>query len=315
MADSNGIAHRQMQEPNLQRLAAQRQLYSNAKIIVGLQLVLSIFVIFFISMSSLLLGSQWLMGYVGHRPLDISWIVTTSGVLIVIVDLLVLSPLSDRFRERAAKIQELFDCEVLQISWNSITAGDRPSLEEVHRNAQKYRTKHQVLADLEHWYCADADTVPLSVGRIICQRSNISWDVELRKKIMVRILIVASVLFLVLLVFGLAGDLSLKTFLTKVIAPFLPMFVFSVQQCRSNQQTIERLNGLLANADAAFQNAKNPSTSSTVLDDTARRLQDNIFNHRKSSPLIFDWLYDRYRASDESIMNVSCQELVSQYTK
>lgn len=315
MTHSNGIAMRQMQEPNLHRLAAQRQLYTKAKRVVWLQFFLSVVVVVFISMLSLLLKSHRVMGYVGHQPIDMTWMVTTSGVLIAIVDLLVLSPLADRFRERAAKIQELFDCDVLQLPWNGITVGEKPSVEQVHQNAEIYRSKHQGFTVLENWYCLEADTVPLPVGRIICQRSNVWWDAELRGKFNAGVFTIAAVLFLVLFVLGLVGDLHLKTFFTKVVAPFLPMLLFSSRQFMHNRKTIERLSSLRVSADAAFQQAKNRSNSPAVLDDTARRLQDNIFQHRKSSPLIFDWFYRCFRTPDEALMNVSCRELVQQYQR
>lgn len=315
MTESNGINTRQMQEANLDRLAAQRQLYSKAKRVVWLQFFLSVFVVVLISMLSLLLKSQRVMGCLGYPPIDIAWMVTISGVLIAIVDLLVLSPLADRLREQAAKIQELFDGEVLQLPWNAITVGVKPSVEQVHQNAEAYRAKHQGFTDLEHWYCPEADTVPLAVGRIICQRSNVWWDAELRGKFNAGIFTVAAVLFLVLFVLGLVGDLHLKTFLTKVVAPFLPMLLFSARQVMQNRETIERLSSLRASADAAFQQAQDRSLSPAVLDDTARRLQDNIFEHRKSSPLIFDWFYRCFRTPDEALMNVSCKELVQQYER
>lgn len=44
----------------------------------------------------------------------------------------------------------------------------------------------------------------------------------------------------------------------------------------------------------------------------SRELQDAIYNHRVSSPLIFDWIYNRLRSQMEERMNAGAQELVDQ---
>jgi hypothetical protein len=42
----------------------------------------------------------------------------------------------------------------------------------------------------------------------------------------------------------------------------------------------------------------------------SRELQDAIFNHRASSPLIFDWVYNFLRRRMEEQMNAGADQLV-----
>ena len=44
----------------------------------------------------------------------------------------------------------------------------------------------------------------------------------------------------------------------------------------------------------------------------SRELHDAIFNHRASSPLIFDWVYNLLRRRMEEQMNAGADQLVSE---
>jgi hypothetical protein len=114
----NDISKLQNEPRQLQRLAAQRQLYSTAKKIFGIQL---------------LLGGPVAIGWsltVVATP-EVRGFAAVWGALISFADLLWLTPWQKRLRERAARIQEAFDCDVLQLSWNDIKVGRSPDPELV----------------------------------------------------------------------------------------------------------------------------------------------------------------------------------------
>src|ERR1035441_3331045 len=98
----NNIATLQNEPRQLQRLAAQRQLYSTAKRIFGIQLVL---------------GGPVAIGWsllVVVLP-ELTGLAAVWGALVSFSDVLWLTPWQKRLRERAARIQEAFDCDVLQL--------------------------------------------------------------------------------------------------------------------------------------------------------------------------------------------------------
>lgn len=305
---SNGIAQRQIETDNIQKLAAQRYLYSKAKRLMAVELILSIPIIISIAITNL-----WLKSY----SIDTTWLVATAAVLITILDLLYLSPLIENLKEKAAKIQELFDCDVLSLSWNKITIGKRPDLEDVIDNTNKYSEsqKDPGYRSLLNWYPKEVDKLPLGIARILCQRSNMRWDSELRKNISFYLGLIAIIMFVVLLIISILGDLSLKTFFEKVIAPCLPIWVFTIRQIQQNKKAIVSLGEMQQKAEAAWDQAIKLFVSSANLDEIARQLQDSLFLNRKTNPVIFNFIYEIYRSTQESSMRYTCNNMIKEYER
>ena len=225
------IPSRQNLLNNLKRLAAQRHLYTQAKRLVALQLFFNIPVIIVLSVSA-----WWLNRSNASNPVDISWLVATAGVIFTLVGMLVLSPRVEKLKERAAKIQELFDVDVLKLSWNQITVGDKPNYEEIHLYSDKYARKEPDFASLKDWYAPQISAVPDDAGRIMCQRANLFWDAELRNKFTNYIVYSVLILFIVLLVCALFQELSFRLFLLNVAAPMLPLVSFAIDQRLKNSK-------------------------------------------------------------------------------
>lgn len=153
------ITTEQNTDRQLQRLAAQRQLYATAKNVFGVQLILS----GPIAVASAFLGIAYpsLKGYIAL------W-----GFFVVLGDLFWLTPWQKRLRDSAARVQEAFDCDVLSLPWNDLKAGKRPDPELVKEQAEKYAKWTSKMPSLKNWYSAEVADLPPHVGRIVCQRSN-----------------------------------------------------------------------------------------------------------------------------------------------
>jgi len=192
----NDILKKQNSEKQLRRLAAQRQLYSTAKRIFGAQLVLGGPIAVICAITALAIQS--VEGYVA------AW-----GVLITLLDLLWLEPWQKRLRERAARIQEIFDCDVLQLSWNDIKVGSKPDTELVKEQADKYFQYVQNPLPLSNWYPTVVGSLPVDMARIVCQRSNCWWDSNQRKHYATLLVATLAVICLSILVVGLIGGLTL----------------------------------------------------------------------------------------------------------
>src|SRR2546429_7322325 len=161
----NRIPEVQNQEAQLERLRAQRYLYSCSKIVLGAQAILSGPVALAWSLAVLL--SPQLKGIAAL------WV-----LVVFLCDFTWLTRLQEAWRERAAKIQELFDCDVLELPWNSVKAGIPPTPEEIHGNADKYIRADDGSTPVENWYPPAVGALPLGVARIVCQRANCWWDAE-----------------------------------------------------------------------------------------------------------------------------------------
>lgn len=309
----NCIGQRQLLSNNLERLAAQRVLYSTAKTVMSIQLILCVPVIIFLSILTQYLKSPSFINQFGHPAIDISRFVAMSGVLITLLDVICLSPIIAKFKERAAKIQELFDCDVLYLHWNAISAGSKTSPEDIIDNANKLRKKDLHFKALQNWYSKEVENIPLPVARILCQRSNFRWDVDLRKKLNICLYILTALTFIFLLMIGIIGGLNIEKFIMVVFAPCLPIFEFSIRYVYQNKKAIISLKNTKLHAENAWENAIQSLLSDNQLEDIARKLQDILFFNRKTNPLIFDKLYWIFQSHQENAMNYSCEQMINEY--
>ena len=159
------ITIKQNEKRQLQRLAAQRQLYSTAKRIFGWQMffsgLLTVILAFFVVFDPSL------------KTLAVSW-----GIFITLIDFFWLTPLQNSLKDSAAKIQEMFDCDVLELPWNDLKADTHPDPdpELIKEQSEKYEKNLLKGARLENWYDhLEISDLLLNVERIAWQISNFWW--------------------------------------------------------------------------------------------------------------------------------------------
>ena len=119
------ICERQNSEWSLDRLAAQRLLYGQAKSVEGLRLALV-----------LLVAALLLVG-LAVKAEPFSEGATMAVVLLWLIDQVALVPWVGRKREEAAAIQEDFDCCVLDIGWPNHLGVARPTGDRVRVLAKR----------------------------------------------------------------------------------------------------------------------------------------------------------------------------------
>src|SRR6266702_7049670 len=134
----NNIPVIQNEPLQIERLAAQRYRYSCSKSLLWVQLIVSVPIA--VGWSFLVMGSPEMKGWAS------AWGICATGLLFL------MENSQKSWQEMAAKIQELFDCEVLELPWNSVTAGSRPPPEDVHENATKYFQRAKTAPPLDNWY-------------------------------------------------------------------------------------------------------------------------------------------------------------------
>lgn len=115
---ANNIPQRQNEGQSLQLLAAQRRLYSWAKIALAIQVILVVVI-----PGTLLV--------VEHFEETFKLWAALAGLVISILDVLILDPAKAALRHKAAATQELFDCHVLELDWPNLK-GEKPDREDVH---------------------------------------------------------------------------------------------------------------------------------------------------------------------------------------
>lgn len=285
----NTIPETQNEPKQLQRLAAQRHLYSVAKRILGVEVLLG-------------------------APIAIAWAMAATniprvssyaafwGVLVSLSDVLWLNPWQKRLREKAAKIQEVFDCDILQLPWSDIKVGNRPDPELIKEQADKFQKGSSRVSPLHNWYPPIVGELPIQVARVVCQRSNCWWDSKQRRRYAAWV--IAGVVFTVVTILGvgLVGGLTIEKFLLAVVAPMAPAIILAIRQCTEQIEAATRIDKLKDHAERLWFGAFSDAADQELLA-KSRALQDEIFENRKRSPLVFDWIFRRLRSSYEKQMN------------
>lgn len=297
----NRIPETQLEPIQLKRLAAGRQLYSDAKHIQAVQMGFS-------TLTPLILAS--LVAFCSMPPVYAA----IGGMLVTCLSILWWIPWRQSLRTKAAKIQELFDCEVLELDWRELTVGSRLEMETVERYATRYRRKARNFSDLEKWYPEDVGKLPLWLGRIVCQRANCWWDAQLRRRYAICVIVAVLAVFFVVAFLGLMHGFTAEKTTLAIVNPLAPTLVLGIKQYKENTESATRLDKLREYSDRLWKKACGDGKPDELGHDS-RELQDAIYNHRRTSSLIFDWLYNCLRRKDEELMNRAAEELVNEALK
>ena len=282
---------------NIQRLAAQRHLYSRAKQLSTLQ--------------PLLAGVTSIAGAVAIViSTEVQPWIALAGILVPLINTGWLERWQDCFRRAAADIQEDFDCNVLDLPWNAILAGHRPTAEDVHEAAKKATPSTDT--PLENWYPAIVDSLPLHQARVICQRINCRWDSKLRRRyrcgiVTALILISGSVFFL-----GFLTGMNLQKFVLAVAAPLSPTLLWGIREARRQEAAAAALDRLRDFVEGFWMEVSRNKLTESTATSRSRDLQNEILSHRRANPLVFDWIYRYQRRKYEEQMNVSAEDMVAQ---
>jgi len=121
----NPIPSIQKSNRQLDRLAAQGSLYSAANRIQAVQIFLTVPVVIVFSLISLFIP--------GAKVYSACW-----ALILLFLDVFLFEARQKALKNEAAKIQEQFDCEVLQLPWRDLRVGSRPDASVVSEFAAKY---------------------------------------------------------------------------------------------------------------------------------------------------------------------------------
>jgi hypothetical protein len=295
------ITEEQNTERQLQRLAAQRQLYATAKVVFGWQLFLSGPIA--LASAILVVANPSLKGFVA------GW-----GILVAFADIFWLAPWQNRLRDSAARIQEAFDCDVLELPWNEVKAGNRPGPELIKEQFEKYAKSAAHMPTLTNWYAQAVGELPVNIGRIACQRSNCWWDAKQRRRYAASIIAVVALIIIVVLALSLGAEFTVEDFILKAAAPLAPALVLGIRQYRDQMEAAARLDRLRDHSERLWKDALS-GKSNTELTTRSRILQDEILENRRKSPVMFDFIFKRLRPSYEEQMNFGVEELVAEASR
>lgn len=292
----NNIPEQQNSKLQIERLAAQRFVYSIAKRVQVLQLILAIPFTIVLSILGLFF------------PLIIPW-QAIYGVSIVLLES-ILETYQKKLREQAAKIQESFDCDVLDLQWNGLEVGAKPDAELIIENYRSFLQSGGNIEKLVNWYPSIVGNLPIHLARLICQRTNLRWDYQLRKWFGKRALILSVAVIALLFVISLWNKLSLETFILSALTPALPVFSWGFREYQKQNEVAEEQERLKSQVEEYWTDLLKSRISVHQAEIKSRALQNEIYDLRRDSPLIFDTVYEFFRIHYEFLAVKGAEELV-----
>lgn len=299
---TNRILALQNEAKQLDRLAAKTFTYAQAEAIEWLQAALPV------------INALVWPGILAAKPEATVW-AAFCGLILPLADTAVLDPLQKHWKAQAAKIQEVFDCEVLDLEWNDLVAGPKPTPESVAEAAQHFSTLRGNTSQLPNWYPTCIAPLPNHLARIICQRSNCWWDGKLRRRFAFWVIGIVAVAVVFAVAIGLVFGVSLEGFVLAVLAPTAPALIWGLREFNRQRSTANDSDRTLQYATALWERACSQDLPPHMLQHCSRQLQDAIYWRRKSSPVNPSFLYSKVRSRYEHQMHKGAEELAREYSK
>jgi hypothetical protein len=177
--------------------------------------------------------------------------------------------------------------------------------------AETYKKKRSTDEFID-WYRIEAGNIPLEYGRFVCQRANMRWDMELRRKFAALFYAATAFIVVAVVAVALTTNWTASDVIVSLVLPVLPLGVKLVQQGLKHSDSAEVSDRAKKLLESIWSKALEDGTDSARLKEDARRLQDELFDRRRSSPKVPHRLYQRHRADFERDMQAGAKEMVKQ---
>ncbi len=296
----NDIPERLAQESFFRLWAASNHLYTRAKRILKVQMVLVVLAP--VGLAFALLACSDLKPWVGLY-----------SVLVSAGDAVIPYYLLKRLKETAARIQEKFDCDLLEMEWHERRVGKEVPEETISDAFRKAGQDAISRKRVSEWYPVLVGKVPLSVARILCQRGNVVWDAGLRSRYTGGVLAVLVALGAVVLVAGFWRRLDVRDVVLSVLSPALPLFLWLIREYIRQNESADTVEKIRNDSEALWDRVMKENPSEEVLEVESRHLQDRIYDHRRTNTPILDIFYSFCRTNQEGTMVDATDVMVKRY--
>ena len=288
----HNILVNQNKPENILRLAAQRQLYKEAKWFFKMQIFLTVPITIVLSLLRLIPESVFGFSLVS--------VTAFLSVVVALGDLIVDFFYVSDLKTKAAKVQEDFDCSVYEMPRNEVFCKKNIPAESVKKFSRKYVPNPK--SPLEDWYPVEIRNYPKEKAIFVCQKTNLHYDRTLRSKFIRDSLLVATSILALIVTCALIVNPSTAGFFTLFIAPALPILVLALKILFSHLKAIRASNEL-----HEIINSLNEKNSGITMNEL-RDVQNRIFCIRKDGPLVPEEFYNKKRKKLEEEMHANAVE-------
>lgn len=218
-----------------------------------------------------------------------------AAIVLPLLEILLLECIQKNWKSTAAKIQEVFDCDVLGLPWNTFKVGDRPNEEDIALGVQRFAHSRGDREMLMRWYEFDFSDLPVEHARLICQRANAWWDSELRNYYAFTIPLVTVLIVVSAISVGVIAGLHVETLILAIGAPLSPIVMWLIRETIKQNAAASDGKRVVRHLDSIIAKVIAGHVDKTYLDSEARLLQDEIYERRRSQTVNSQWLYWRKR--------------------
>lgn len=213
---------------------------------------------------------------------------------------LLFEPLKQGYQLKGASAQEMFDCDVLGLTWNDVLIR-QPSEEEIRSASKGFQDSKSTKRHCG-WYPTDVDIAwPRSV--ITCQRSNAVWA-RRQHNVYGSFLLVSAFAWAIFgMVIALVQQATLAGYLTTIALPSLPAVLDAIDLSKKHFLASSRLQHLEDETNTMFD--KNDCSHEAL-----REIQDQIFDLRRDAPPVAGWFYWILSSTYEEDMRYAARERV-----
>ena len=288
----NHILTSQGNQFQIDQLLSQRKLYTYAK---RLQLILILITVLVPVVLVYIIKS------IPEMEIEKNWLFALYSVVAFFLECFIEIKIA-KYKKTAASIQEKFDIHVLKIEENEMLLTSIVGPEIIRDLSLKLRSDNKAVEKVLNWYSLNISEIKSNLATLLCQRTNINYDLRLRKKYYIIIISLLVIPFVSLLAIFLFNNVGLKDIVIEVFLPCIPIFVFTWKELYTNYESINELEHISMLIDEKFKSLTSDSTLENVF---LRKIQDRIFINRTANPLIPDWFYNLIRSKSEDTMNYS----------
>lgn len=289
----------QNSEINIDKLLAQRRLYSNAKKVNYLLIAVTVFVPIIIS---------FLTNFTEIKIDDKNWIYVVYTVIVIIAEKF-FEIYIDRCKKTAASIQEDFDTTIYPIPENELLNTTFVDLDIIRKYSKKDKLNPKKINKVKDWYSKEIDVIQTNVAILFCQRMNICYDQNIKRKYNILLITLSAITFITLLTFALSNGISLMKFMLEVIFPSMPIFLFTYKEFNTSLESVDNLQKLREIIEDKLDSI---SINDSIEIDELRKIQDRIYQNRILSPLIPNFIYNWLWSNLEDRMNYSVKNKIDE---
>lgn len=283
----NELKEKQNEESNIKLLAAQRTLYNKARFYQVIIFFIPILLPVILSIVKL---------YYNNNIID--FLLNVLNICNIAVYMLIYNKI-DELKEYAAIIQQQFDKNVYGIDIDiNINRLELVSIvEKNYKNIFNNKNKKQRLYD---WYIFNENCNIKEHDIILfCQQTNVFWSEKLKEKY-INILSYLTYILIIIIVIIIYITASTEHNCTKIIfqnvLPLSEIFIFSY----INYSNIKKELKLLKHINTNINNLLEKNKQDTDKSNHILKIQNDIFEYRKKSILIFNVFYNFFKTDFEN---------------